>query len=100
MVNIYKALKAAEEERSDDDGVPRKMPGRDRAARALQEKLVGVYQAIDLEYKDGSAPVISFVGARAGEGTSVMVRQFALLLTEHFGKRVLLLDGDTGFGGN
>lgn len=61
---------------------------------AIERAMVGLYQRIYTEFGESSGKTVEFIGAHRGEGTSVLIRQFALVVATKMRKKVLLLDGD------
>jgi capsular exopolysaccharide synthesis family protein len=60
----------------------------------LGEEMLGLYKIIDTMLPDMKSRVLQFIGSRAGEGTSTVVREFARIAAERIGHRVLLVDAD------
>ena len=101
MPRIYDALKAAEQDRGGRAASEIvQVPKGGKGPRAFREKMVGIYQDIEARLPDISSRIVAFVGARSDEGVSVLVREFACVISGELGKRVVLLDGDKGFGGH
>ncbi len=102
MSTIYDALIQAEKDhlqqspvdRSEDLAPPKTSS---HLTSPIREQLYSIYQAVAAEKSEGGT-VLTFVGARAGEGVSTLVREFAKLASTEMGDRVLLLDGDHGNG--
>jgi MinD-like ATPase involved in chromosome partitioning or flagellar assembly len=59
------------------------------------DEIVKLYKNIDLILPDTQKRAIQFVGSRSSEGTSVIVREFANVAINSFGKSVLIIDSDT-----
>lgn len=102
-MGIYEALKRAEHERKDGNGggtpfVPAEEPSSIDAS--LREKLIATYRGIESAIPEQACRVIGFVGARAGEGTSTLAREFAKVAARDLGKRVALIDAERGQGGH
>jgi len=101
MARIYDALKRAERERTGKSretpaGRPEAVPG----AQSLKQKLIAVYKSIESSLPDKSSPIITFVGAQSGEGTSTLVREFAKLASSDLGRKTVILDVEQGLGGH
>lgn len=102
MTKIYDALIQAEKDhlqlsqvdRSEDLSPPKTSSN---LTSPIREQLYGVYQAISAKKTEGGT-VLTFVSARAGEGVSTLVREFAKLASTEMGDRVLLLDANHGNG--
>ena len=102
MTKIYDALIQAEKDhlqqspvdRSEDLAPPKTSSN---LTSPIREQLYSVYRAIAVEKSEGGT-VLTFVSARAGEGVSTLVREFAKLASTEMGDRVLLLDATHGNG--
>lgn len=80
-----------------DSWIPTPRPGGGKGAGyspAIERAMVGLYQRIYTEFGESSGKTVEFIGAHRGEGTSVLIRQFALVVASKMCKKVLLLDGD------
>ncbi len=105
MTKMYEALKRAQEGGgAATTGESFGTPPRKAGDGALRQKLVAVYQSIEARLDAESAPgpcrMVTFVGARRGEGTSTLAREFANVVSTEFGKKVLLVDVEGGMGGH
>lgn len=60
----------------------------------LREEVLGLYKMIDALLPDRKSKFIQFIGARKGEGTSTIIREFAKISADQIGDSVLLLDAD------
>ena len=60
----------------------------------IGEEMLGLYKIIDAMLPNTSNRVLQFLGSRAGEGTSTVVRGFAQIAAERIGHKVLLVDAD------
>ncbi|MFZ0927422.1 MAG: CpsD/CapB family tyrosine-protein kinase [Syntrophobacteraceae bacterium] len=60
----------------------------------IGEEMLGLYKVIDTLLPDMKNRVLQFIGSRAGEGTSTVVREFARIAAERIAHRVLLVDAD------
>ncbi len=64
-------------------------------SRFYQEsELLGLAQNIAARLPDPAKNVIQFIGSRSGEGTSTLIREFALTAAQHSSKPVLLVEAD------
>jgi len=70
---------------------PQTMPAPDRR---LKETLAALYQRIDTLLPEPGGKTVQFMGTRHGEGTSVIVREFAKICAFNLGKTVVLLDAN------
>jgi len=59
-----------------------------------EDEMVTLSRNIDALPEMSPKKVIQFIGSQAGEGTSTVVRDFAMVSAARFGKSVLLLDAD------
>lgn len=75
----------------------RAKPAPNYAKCNLRDQLYKVYQAVAAERTD-EGKILTFCGARTGEGVSTITREFAKLASTELGDRVLLLDADHGEG--
>jgi Mrp family chromosome partitioning ATPase len=60
----------------------------------LEEEMLSLYKSIDTMLPHLDNRILQFIGARDGEGTSTIVREFARIAATKIGKTVLLLDAD------
>lgn len=60
----------------------------------MKEEMIVLYQSLNSLLGDTQNKVIQFIGCREKEGTSTVVREFALTAVLECGKSVLLLDAD------
>lgn len=101
MPRIWEALKRAERDRTrPGGGAPTASSPSPASGRSLRQKLIAVYQGIESRLPDKTSRVITFVGANSGDGTSTLVREFAMLANDELGKRVALFDVEQGRGGH
>ena len=61
---------------------------------AMEEEMIVLYQSINSLLCGMQNKVIQFMGSREGEGTSTIVREFAMTTVLKYSKSVLLLDAD------
>ncbi len=64
------------------------------SSRALEQKMVSLYQTIVSLLGSDAPKTIQILSARATEGSSVIAREFARVVAGKLGKRVLLLDAN------
>ncbi len=60
-----------------------------------QSELLALAQNIATHLPDPNQRVIQFIGSRAGEGTSTLIREFALTVAQQSSKPVLLVEADS-----
>jgi len=98
MTKIFEALKQQSREEAriltrhpkiTDETAPKQGPGSD-----LEESMISLYQGLENTLPDRGRKVLQFVASRRGEGTSTIVKEFSRVITERFGKSVLVLDAD------
>ena len=100
MGKIYEALEKARREREGAQNPPMivVLPPGERPGGDLQvvaeEAMVDLSRNIDSLLRGTPRKVIQFIGAQGGEGTSTVVRDFAVVSAGRLGKSVLLLDTD------
>ena len=103
MTKIYDALRRAEQEQSPVPGLeggPQPPMGIEARSHGLRQKLIAVYQTIESHLPGKASRVVMFVGARAGEGTSTLVRELAKLASAELAQHVALIDFTAGIGGH
>lgn len=101
MGKIIETLEKAKQERDLQknpqlDIVP--FPGRASGGNgklSSEQEMITLYRNIDARMEDASRKVIQFIGAQPGEGTSSVLRDFAMVCAARLGKSVLLLDADS-----
>lgn len=100
MGKIYEALEKARREREGLKNPPMivvlppgERPGGDIRFTA-EEGMVTLSRNIDALLETSPRKVIQFIGAQVGEGTSTVIRDFAMFSAARLGKSVLLLDTD------
>ena len=59
-----------------------------------ESELLGLAQNIAARLSGPEKKVIQFIGSRKGEGTSTLVREFAMVSAHHSSKPVLLIEAD------
>ncbi len=97
MSKIYEALQQAHREKktsgkSVDVIIPQSLVSHDEVE--MGQEMLGLYKIIDTMLPDMGNRVLQFLGSRAGEGTSTVVREFARIAAERIGRSVLLMDAD------
>ncbi len=60
----------------------------------LEDEMLSLYKVIESLLPNRPSKIIQFIGAREGEGTSTIVREFAKVASDLVGHSVLLLDAD------
>ncbi len=61
----------------------------------IEENMISLFHSINSLLPDSQKKVIQFIGSAEEEGTSTIVREFAAVSVNKFGKTVLLMDTDT-----
>jgi len=99
MTMIYEALEKASREKVAKDEkpelvcIPRESPAQELES-AISETMTGLYHNIDSMLSESSTRAVQFIGSRPGEGTSVIVREFAKVVSRKMNRSVLLFDAD------
>jgi Mrp family chromosome partitioning ATPase len=102
MGKIYEALEKAQRERKGEKKPPLFVvlsPGERPSTGfevAAENEMVALSRNIDALLEASPRKVIQFIGPQGGEGTSTVIRDFAMVSAARFGKTVLLLDADPG----
>jgi len=101
MGKIYEALEKAQRERESKGGKKPPLfvvsPGEQAPGGfevAAENEMVALSRNIDSLLEASPRKVIQFIGSQGGEGTSTVIRDFAMVSAARFGKSVLLLDAD------
>ncbi len=103
MTKIFEALEQASQQRTlqqeqrqaQAQARALTLPARvEVSTSTLEETMVGLYQNVVALLPARSGKVIQFIGSKPGEGTSVLAREFARVVSMKLGKRVLLVDAD------
>ena len=100
MGKIYEALEKAQRERRGRKKAPMFVvlsPGEPSSTSfdvVAEKEMVTLSRNIDALLPDTPRKMIQFIGSQAGEGTSTVVRDFAMVSAAGLGKTVLLLDAD------
>jgi capsular exopolysaccharide synthesis family protein len=100
MGKVFEALEKARQERNglknpQLDIVP--FPGQRPASHIefhAEKEMLTLFRNIDAQLENIPNKVIQFIGAKRGEGTSTIIRDFAMVSAARLGKSVLLLDAD------
>ena len=107
MSNIYDALHSAHEKRlaaanelNDEPtpSLPQPLKGNSPPPTPRfheESELRGLAQTIATLLPNPNQRVIQFIGSQAGEGTSTLIREFALMVAQHSSKPVLLIEADS-----
>ena len=100
MGKIFEALEKAQQERHglikpqlDIIPIPGQRPETHVEFNAEKE-MITLFRNIDVHLESIHGKVIQFIGAQRGEGTSTVIRDFAMVSAARLGKSVLLLDAD------
>ncbi len=100
MGKIFEALEKAQRERKEGKKPPLFVvlsPGERPSTGfevAAENEMVVLSRNIDALLEASPRKVIQFIGSQGGEGTSTVVRDFAMVSAARLGKSVLLLDAD------
>ena len=100
MGKIYEALEKAQRERTGQKKPPLFVvhsPGERPSSGfglAAENEMVTLSRNIDALLATSPRKVIQFIGSQGGEGTSTVIRDFAMVSAARLGKSVLLLDAD------
>jgi len=60
----------------------------------MEPEVIDLYRHIDALLPNAGKMVLQFIGSRAGEGVSTIVREFAAMAETRLGKSVLILDAN------
>lgn len=63
--------------------------------RRMEREMKRLHQGITTLLPQSPKPIIQFIGARQGEGTSTLVWEYGCVIAEKMNKSVLIVDGDT-----
>jgi protein-tyrosine kinase len=96
---IYEALQNVHREKKACEPLaaslmPAPFPVGGQAGFGLEDEMLGLYKVIETLLPHQKSRVIQFIGAKVGEGTSTVVREFAKVSAHLIGHPVLLLDAD------
>lgn len=93
MSNIYEALEQAGREKT-TNGVRPELSLQTEVVRggALTTEMTWLHHQVNGLLCDSSQKLVQFIGARRGCGVSTLVREFAKVAVERYGKSVLVLD--------
>lgn len=93
MSNIYEALEQACREKT-SSGVKPELSLQTEVARgiSLTSEMAYLHSQVEFLLTNNSNKLIQFMGTRRGEGVSTIVREFAKVAVERYGKSVLVLD--------
>ncbi len=100
MGKIFEALEKAQRERKGQKKPPLFVvvsPGEQPSTGfelAAENEMVTLSRNIDALLLTSPKKVIQFIGPQGGEGTSTVIRDFAMVSAARLGKSVLLLDAD------
>jgi capsular exopolysaccharide synthesis family protein len=101
MSKIYEALQQAQRQKKTSARgveviIPQNLVQHEEVE--MGQEMLGLYKIIDAKLPVMSNGVLLFIGSRAGEGTSTIVREFARIAAEWVGRSVLLMDADQYHG--
>ena len=65
----------------------------------MEREMMELHLKIESLLPETQKKVIQFIGSRAGEGVSTIVREYAWLMTARLGKTVLIVDEEQDHGG-
>lgn len=66
----------------------------DEEMLSFEDQMIGLYRNICSILPDKNGKVIQFISSRYGEGTSLLIREFAAVVAKKLDKSVLLVDAD------
>jgi protein-tyrosine kinase len=69
-------------------------PSEKKPVFTLEEAMIRLYQGLENALPGPGSKLLLFVASCLGEGSSTMVRELARVVSEKFGKAVLVLDAD------
>jgi Mrp family chromosome partitioning ATPase len=98
MSKIYEALQNAQRAKKSGKAplqpvpIPFALPA--PARFGMEDEMLSLYKIVDTILPAGKSRVLLFIGAKEGEGTSTIVREFAGVAADLVGNSVLLLDAD------
>jgi len=107
MSKLYDALQSAQRERlatanelKEEQTSPLPSSLRENTLISMprfheESELMALAQNIATHLPDPNQRVIQFIGSRAGEGTSTLIREFALTVAQQSSKPVLLVEADS-----
>ncbi|MDR3570569.1 MAG: CpsD/CapB family tyrosine-protein kinase [Syntrophobacteraceae bacterium] len=98
MSKIYEALQNVHREKKGKGPFERIAPvpfaPLEAAALGFEDEMLSLYKLIEALLPHFPSRIIQFIGAREGEGTSTVSRQFARAAADLIGHSVLLVDAD------
>lgn len=97
MSKIYEALQNVHRQKKgmeEPPAVPVPFAPPEPAGFGLEDEMLSLYKMLDALLPHGRSKLVQFCGAREGEGTSTIVREFARVSADLIGHSVLLLDAD------
>jgi len=93
MSNIYEALEQACREKNSKGVSPQfALQTEVRHGMSLSDEMERLHHQIEGLLAGNSQKIIQFIGCRRGVGVSTIVREFAKIAVERYGKSVLVLD--------
>ena len=97
MSKLYEALQQSEPGRSQPGG-GRFVPATPELTMASRQSMEALYQSLESALPGIARKVILFSASRAGEGTTTIVREFAVTLSLLFRASVLVVDANSNRG--
>lgn len=100
MTKVYEALQHASRElkvhQEQDEPGPGRSPLTVSQGLDIENMMMGLYNTLETlsQQSETKKNIIQFIGSRLGEGTSTLIKEFALVAGSMSGKSVLLLDAD------
>ena len=99
MSKIYEALQNVHRQKKDGaeaffPAVPVPFAPPEAAGFGMEDEMLSLFKIVDTLLPQGKSKIVQFIGAREGEGTSTIVREFARVAADLIGNSVLLLDAD------
>lgn len=101
MSKIYEALMHASKQRKTSSHSPQRhlqapppAPPIAPSPCNIEEEMLCLYKTVETLLPDTPKKILQFISVREGEGTSTLIREFAVLSATKLGKSVLLLDAD------
>lgn len=97
MSKIYEALQNVHRDKKGEAPPPAvhvPFASLEPAGYSLEDEMLSLYKILETLLPHGKSKIVQFIGAKQGEGTSTIVREFARVSADLIGHSVLLLDAD------
>ncbi len=97
MSKIYEALQNVHRQKKSVEEPPHgpvPFAPMEPAGFGLEAEMLSLYKVVVTFLPEVQSRIIQFIGAREGEGTSTIIREFARVSSDLIGHSVLLLDAD------